>query len=57
MWPYEASFSSVDTMAESIASYREAGFTEVLLDWPEEPDRLEVLRAAARELFPTLRST
>jgi hypothetical protein len=44
-------------MAESIRAYREVGFTEVLLDWSAEPERLEVLRAAAHELFPTLRST
>ena len=56
VWPYEASFDSVGAMAESIATYREVGFTEIILDWPAEPERLEVLRAAAHELFPTLRS-
>ena len=55
VWPYEASFDSVGAMAESIRAYREVGFTEIILDWPAEPGRLEVLRAAARELFPTLR--
>jgi alkanesulfonate monooxygenase SsuD/methylene tetrahydromethanopterin reductase-like flavin-dependent oxidoreductase (luciferase family) len=55
VWPYEASFDSVGAMAESITPYREAGFTEIILDWPEEPERVEVLRAASRELFPTLR--
>ena len=55
VWPYEASFDSVGAMAESITAYREAGFTEIILDWPEEPERVEVLRAASRELFPTLR--
>lgn len=55
VWPYEASFDSVAAMAESIAGYREAGFTEIVLDWPEAPERLEVLRAASRELFPALR--
>jgi len=56
VWPYEASFDSVGAMAESIATYREVGFTEILLDWPAQPHRLEVLRAASQELFPTLRS-
>ena len=57
VWPYDASFDSVAAMAESIAAYRAAGFSEILLDWPQEPERLEVLRAASRELFPTLRRT
>ncbi|MHB1473140.1 MAG: LLM class flavin-dependent oxidoreductase [Dermatophilaceae bacterium] len=57
VWPYEASFDSVGAMAESITTYREAGFTEIILDWPQQPLRLEVLRAASRELFPTLRRT
>jgi len=56
VWPYEASFDSVAAMAESIRTYREVGFTEIILDWPKEPARLEVLRAASRELFPTLRN-
>lgn len=55
VWPYDASFDSVGAMAESIAAYREIGFTEIILDWPQEPQRLEVLRAASRELFPSLR--
>ena len=42
-------------MAGSIAAYREIGFTEIILDWPQEPQRLDVLRAASRELFPALR--
>lgn len=57
VWPYDASFDSVSAMARSISSYREAGFAEVLLDWPPEPERVEVLRAAARELLPALRRT
>ena len=44
-------------MAESIRTYREVGFAEIILDWPAQPERLEVLRAAAHELFPRLRHT
>jgi alkanesulfonate monooxygenase SsuD/methylene tetrahydromethanopterin reductase-like flavin-dependent oxidoreductase (luciferase family) len=55
VWPYQASFDSVGDMAESIAGYREVGFTEIILDWPQEPERLAVLREASRVLFPSLR--
>ena len=57
VWPYDASFDSVGEMEESIVAYQEAGFTEILLDWPQEPERLAVLRAASRELLPGLRHT
>ena len=44
--------ASVETFADGVEAYREAGFTDIFMPWPRTETEVPIMRAAAATIMP-----